>query len=174
MPPCRSPPAGTRPPSPGTRILTTQFGMHLSWVGGGVVGALGRRLPAGVMIILVVYLLKDVSLSAPTFGAVHLAPVAVTAGAHLWRRSMLLCMAAGTATYAAMLALLPGGVIDTVPRQSVGPPGVGVGSSAVERGAVAGEDVVAESPRVAQDGVDVVHVRWVLSYSASSRGPCSR
>jgi branched-subunit amino acid transport protein AzlD len=66
---------------------------------------LGRHLPAGIMVILVVYLLRDTELTRPPFGAVQLVPVAVTAATQLWRRRMLLSMCAGTLTYALMLAL---------------------------------------------------------------------
>lgn len=66
---------------------------------------LGRHLPSGIMIILVVYLLRGTQLTHPPFGAVQLVPVAVTAATHAWKRHMLLSMAAGTLTYALMLAL---------------------------------------------------------------------
>jgi branched-subunit amino acid transport protein AzlD len=57
------------------------------------------------MIILVVYLLRDTQLTRPPFGIIQLLPVAVTAATYAWKRHMLLSMAAGTLTYALMLAL---------------------------------------------------------------------
>jgi branched chain amino acid efflux pump len=66
---------------------------------------LGRRLPAGIMVILVAYLLRGTQLTHPPLGAVQLVSVAVTAATHAWKRHMLLSMAAGTVTYALMLAL---------------------------------------------------------------------
>jgi branched-subunit amino acid transport protein AzlD len=69
------------------------------------VSYLGRHLPSGIMVILVVYLLRGTQLTHPPFGLVQLAPVAVTAATHAWKRHMLLSMAAGTVAYALMLAL---------------------------------------------------------------------
>jgi branched-subunit amino acid transport protein AzlD len=66
---------------------------------------LGLHLPAGIMIILVAYLLRDTQLTQPRFGLTQLLPVAITAATYAWKRHMLLSMAAGTVTYALMLAL---------------------------------------------------------------------
>ena len=66
---------------------------------------LGRHLPAGIMIILVAYLLRGTQLTHPPFGLIQLLPVAVTAATYAWKRHMLLSMAAGTLTYALLLAL---------------------------------------------------------------------
>ena len=66
---------------------------------------LGRRLPSGIMIILVVYLLRDTHLTNPASGVIQLLPVAITAATYAWKRHMLLGMGAGTVTYALMLAL---------------------------------------------------------------------
>ena len=73
-----------------------------------LIADLGRRLPTGVMIILVVHLLGDVPLDHPLLGLRELVPVAITVAVHLWRRNALLSMAAGTAVYAIALALVPG------------------------------------------------------------------
>ncbi|WP_327296882.1 branched-chain amino acid transporter permease [Streptomyces sp. NBC_01197] len=56
---------------------------------------LSTRMPAGVMIILVVYCLRDL----PVTDARALAPLtalATTIGLHLWRRSALLSILGGT------------------------------------------------------------------------------
>ena len=66
---------------------------------------LGRHLPSGIMTILVVYLLCDAQLTHSPFGVIELLPVAVTAASYAWKRHMLLSMAAGTLSYALMLAL---------------------------------------------------------------------
>lgn len=68
---------------------------------------LGRHLPAGVMLVLVVYLLRDLPVDRPLLALRELVPVAVTAAVHLWRRNALLSMAAGTAVYALALAVVP-------------------------------------------------------------------
>ncbi|AIA07065.1 branched-chain amino acid transporter permease [Streptomyces noursei] len=60
-----------------------------------VVRYLGARMPAGVMVILCVYCLRDLPLSRPEAVA-PLAALAVTVGLHLWRRNALLSILGGT------------------------------------------------------------------------------
>lgn len=56
---------------------------------------LSKRMPAGVMIILLVYCLRDVS--PVQLGSVApLAALAVTIALHLWRRNILLSITGGT------------------------------------------------------------------------------
>ncbi|GAA2425955.1 branched-chain amino acid transporter permease [Streptomyces macrosporus] len=59
---------------------------------------LGTRMPAGVMVILVVYCLRDLPLVQPRALAPS-AALAVTIGVHLWRRNALLSILAGTAVH---------------------------------------------------------------------------
>ena len=59
---------------------------------------LSTRMPAGVMIILVVYCLRDLPLTQPRTLA-PLAALAVTVGLHLWRRNALLSILGGTAVH---------------------------------------------------------------------------
>ncbi|MFI0733483.1 branched-chain amino acid transporter permease [Streptomyces sp. NPDC021225] len=62
---------------------------------------LSTRMPAGVMVILLVYCLRDVPMSAS--GAVApLVALTATVGLHLWRRSALLSILTGTAAYVAL------------------------------------------------------------------------
>lgn len=70
-----------------------------------LVAYLGRHLPAGVMVILVIYLLRDMAWTQPLIGIREVVAVGVTVGMHLWRRQALLSMAAGTVTYGLFLAL---------------------------------------------------------------------
>ncbi|MFJ3617553.1 branched-chain amino acid transporter permease [Streptomyces iakyrus] len=56
---------------------------------------LSTRMPAGVMVILVVYCLRDL----PVTESRAVAPLAVTVGLHLWRRNALLSILAGTAVH---------------------------------------------------------------------------
>ncbi|MEV0279958.1 AzlD domain-containing protein [Streptomyces sp. NPDC050610] len=59
---------------------------------------LSARVPAGVMIILLVYCLRDI----PLTHAASLAPLialAVTIGLHIWRRNALLSILCGTAVH---------------------------------------------------------------------------
>lgn len=62
---------------------------------------LSSRMPAGVMVILLVYCLRDVPLT-DTGALAPLAALAVTVGLHLWRRSALLSILAGTTVYVAL------------------------------------------------------------------------
>ncbi|MFE0643342.1 branched-chain amino acid transporter permease [Streptomyces sp. NPDC058877] len=59
---------------------------------------LSTRMPAGVMIILIVYCLRDLSVTEVR-SLVPLAGLAVTVGLHLWRRNVLLSIAGGTAAH---------------------------------------------------------------------------
>ncbi len=60
---------------------------------------LGKALPVAVFGMLVVYCLKDVSVMTGNHGLPELFALDVTIGLHLWRRQMLLSIAAGTLCY---------------------------------------------------------------------------
>ncbi|MEU6113038.1 AzlD domain-containing protein [Streptomyces sp. NPDC047117] len=62
---------------------------------------LSTRMPAGVMVILVVYCLRDLPITQSRAIA-PLAALAVTIGLHLWRRNALLSILAGTAVHVAL------------------------------------------------------------------------
>lgn len=57
---------------------------------------LSTRMPAGVMVILLVYCLRNLPLTSPR-ALPPLAGLTVTTGLHLWRRSALLSILGGTA-----------------------------------------------------------------------------
>ncbi|MFC9279125.1 branched-chain amino acid transporter permease [Streptomyces collinus] len=59
---------------------------------------LSRRMPAGVMVILVLYCLRDLPVTEAR-AAAPLAALAVTAALHLWRRNALLSILGGTAVH---------------------------------------------------------------------------
>ncbi|OAH12445.1 branched-chain amino acid transporter permease [Streptomyces jeddahensis] len=59
---------------------------------------LSTRMPAGIMVILVVYCLRDLPLTEPRVLAPS-AALAVTVGLHLWRRNALLSILGGTAVH---------------------------------------------------------------------------
>lgn len=63
------------------------------------IARLGALLPGAIMGMLVVYCLKDVSLSGFPYGIPQLLSCAVVAGLHIWKRSTLLSIAGGTACY---------------------------------------------------------------------------
>ena len=64
-----------------------------------LVAYLGQVLPFAIMGMLVVYCLKDISFSAAPFGIPELVGCAVVALLHIWKRSTLLSIGAGTLCY---------------------------------------------------------------------------
>ncbi|MCI6792598.1 MAG: branched-chain amino acid transporter permease [Dialister sp.] len=60
---------------------------------------LGKALPSAVFALLVVYYLKDVSLLSGDHGIPEAIALLVTTLLHLWKRQMMLSMAAGTILY---------------------------------------------------------------------------
>ncbi|POX56320.1 branched-chain amino acid ABC transporter [Streptomyces sp. Ru71] len=66
---------------------------------------LSTRMPAGVMIILIVYCLHDLPLTQVRV-VVPLAALAVTVGLHLWRRNALLSILGGTAVHVLLASTL--------------------------------------------------------------------
>ncbi len=60
---------------------------------------LGKVLPCAVTGLLAVYCFKSVSVTEFPFGIPELIASALTVGLHLWKRNMLLSIAAGTVCY---------------------------------------------------------------------------
>lgn len=60
---------------------------------------LGRTLPPAVFALLVVYSLKDTDLAGGTHGLPELICCVVVVAVHLWKKNMLLSIAAGTILY---------------------------------------------------------------------------
>ena len=60
---------------------------------------LGRALPSAIMAVLVVYCLRSVSFRRYSYGLPELIGIFISAGLHLWKRNILLSIAAGTITY---------------------------------------------------------------------------
>jgi branched-subunit amino acid transport protein AzlD len=69
-------------------------------------GELALRMPAGLMLILVVYLLRDAPTKAPAAAAVTVAAALLVGALHLWRSNALLSILAGTAAYVLATNLL--------------------------------------------------------------------
>ncbi len=67
---------------------------------------LGKALPSAIFGMLVVYCLKDVKFTSGTYGLPELISIAVTVLIHLWKRNMMLSMAAGTACYMILINLV--------------------------------------------------------------------
>lgn len=70
---------------------------------------LSTRMPAGVMVILLVYCLRNVPVADPARAVAPVAALAVTVGLHLWRRNALLSILAGTAVSVVVATALHGG-----------------------------------------------------------------
>lgn len=64
-----------------------------------LIAYLGQVLPYAIMGMLVVYCLKDVTLTTAPFGIPELIGCAVVALLHLWKRNTLLSIGAGTVCY---------------------------------------------------------------------------
>jgi len=60
---------------------------------------LGKALPAAIMGLLVVYTFKDIVVLIYPYGLPELIALVVTVGLHLWKRNMLISIAAGTVIY---------------------------------------------------------------------------
>lgn len=71
-----------------------------------VITYLGTVLPYGVMGMLVVYCLKNVSLLASPHGLPEFLAVAAVAGLHIWKRNTLLSIFGGTAFYMVLVQLI--------------------------------------------------------------------
>lgn len=71
-----------------------------------VIGYLSQILPYAVMGMLVIYCLKDVSLTTAPFGLPEVIGCLVVAAVHVWKRNTLLSISAGTAIYMLMVQFL--------------------------------------------------------------------
>ena len=83
--------------------LLTRFGAFLVFPPGkkapDFVLFLGKALPAAVMGMLVVYTFKETVVLSYPYGIPELIALLVTVGLHLWKRNMLVSIAAGTVIY---------------------------------------------------------------------------
>ena len=67
---------------------------------------LSTVLPYAIMGMLVVYCLKDISITAAPHGLPELMAGAVVVGLHLWKKNTLLSIAAGTVAYMLLIQLV--------------------------------------------------------------------
>lgn len=70
-----------------------------------LVAALGKTLPSAIMAALVVYCLKGVPFGTVSDGTRQLIAAAAVVLLHLWKRSTLLSIAAGTALYMILIRM---------------------------------------------------------------------
>jgi len=71
-----------------------------------LVAYLGQVLPFAIMGMLVVYCLKDVSITSGSFGIPELIGCATVALLHIWKRNTLLSIGAGTVCYMLLVQLV--------------------------------------------------------------------
>lgn len=71
-----------------------------------LISYLGQVLPFAIMGMLVVYCLKDVSLTSGSFGIPEGIACAVVALLHIWKRNTLLSIGAGTVCYMLLVQLV--------------------------------------------------------------------
>ena len=71
-----------------------------------VITYLGTVLPFGVMGMLVVYCLKNVSLISAPHGLPELLAVLAVVGLHIWKRNTLLSIFGGTAFYMVLVQMI--------------------------------------------------------------------
>lgn len=64
---------------------------------------LGKQLPRAVMMMLVIYCLKDAHFASADGYIPAIVGVVVTAALHLWKRQMIISIAGGTAVYMVLL-----------------------------------------------------------------------
>ena len=67
---------------------------------------LGKVLPAAALGLLAVYCFKSVDFLSGSHGAPELIATGVVVGLHLWKRQMLLSIAAGTVCYMLLVQLV--------------------------------------------------------------------
>ena len=67
---------------------------------------LGKVLPAAALGLLVIYCLKDVNVLSGSHGLPELIAMAAVTALHVWKRNMLLSIAAGTILYMLLVQLV--------------------------------------------------------------------
>lgn len=71
-----------------------------------IIEYLGKVLPCAIMGMLVVYCLKDVTLSSAVGWLPQFIGCAVVAGLHIWKRNTLLSIGVGTVCYMLLVQLV--------------------------------------------------------------------
>ena len=66
---------------------------------------LGRVLPQAIIALLVVYCLRDVSISAYPYALPELIAGAIVVGMQVWKRNAVLSILLGTAVYMALIRI---------------------------------------------------------------------
>ena len=80
-----------------TRFLP--FWLPARWLDNAFVRTLKAGLPAVILLLLVVYSVKDTPVTTVPWGLPEAVSLAVVVALHLWKRNALLSIAGGTALY---------------------------------------------------------------------------
>lgn len=72
----------------------------------GIITYLGNVLPYGVMAMLVIYCLKNVSVLSQPYGIPELLAIIAVVAMHLWKKNTLLSIFGGTAFYMVLVQLV--------------------------------------------------------------------
>lgn len=88
-----------------TRFLP--FWLPARWLDAPFVRTLKAGLPAVILLLLVIYSVKDTPLTAPAWGLPEMFSLALVVALHLWRRNALLSIAGGTALYMVLIQTKP-------------------------------------------------------------------
>lgn len=92
-----------------TRFLP--FLLPKPWLDNRFVRTLQTGLPAVILLLLVVYCLKDTPVTVAPWGLAEGLSLAVVVGLHVWKRNALVSIGAGTALY---MVLVQTGVLKLV------------------------------------------------------------
>lgn len=65
----------------------------------GIISTIEKNLPPMILLLLVIYCLKDVQWLAAPYGVPELFTIGVVAGLHFWKRNAMLSIFAGTGLY---------------------------------------------------------------------------
>lgn len=71
-----------------------------------LVAYLSRHMPAGIMVILAIYTLRDVPLGEEPHGLPEALALLVTVTLHLWKRNAVASIIGGTAVYVVLMNLV--------------------------------------------------------------------
>jgi branched-subunit amino acid transport protein AzlD len=88
-----------------TRFLP--FWLPSRWLDTPFVRTLKKGLPAAILLLLVLYSLKDTPMKAAPWGVPEALSLAVVTGLHLWRRNALVSIAGGTVLYMVLVQTKP-------------------------------------------------------------------
>ncbi len=91
-------------------IIITRFAPFILFPEGkkapAVITYLGKMLPPAMMGLLIVYCLREVSITAAPHGLPELIAIACVVVLHLWRRNPLLSIGVGTAVYMLLVQMV--------------------------------------------------------------------